>query len=300
MALQLLSLLTRPQWVFPFYHTVSNERLPHIEHLYPVRSIAQFTADIRFFLRHFTPISLHEVIAHIQTGASVPKNAFHLTFDDGLRECYSVIAPILRAHHIPATFFINPAFVDNRALMFRNKASLLIDRLGVAHKQRLLAVSWAQQQLLDQEAERIGLDFDAFLRTQQPYMSTSEIADLQAQGFTLGAHSVSHPHYHLLSVQEQLAQTLESQAYLRQQFGVSYQTFAFPFSDFQVTPAFFESIFHEHRFSLTFGTAGLKQAAMPQHLHRIPMERKIGSASLIFTEMYLRHRWRGVRDAWRA
>jgi hypothetical protein len=67
----------------------------------------------------------------------IKKPLLHLSFDDGLSACYDTIAPILLRKGVPATFFLNPAFIDNKALMFRYKISLclnaldtVIDKLG--------------------------------------------------------------------------------------------------------------------------------------------------------------------------
>ena len=53
-----------------------------------------------------------------------------LSFDDGLREIANEIAPLCRQVGVPATFFVNSASLDNRFLCFRNKASLLIEKLS--------------------------------------------------------------------------------------------------------------------------------------------------------------------------
>ena len=53
-----------------------------------------------------------------------------LTFDDGLVECYDVILPILEKHSIPAVFFVNTAFIDNKDLFYRYKASLLVENIS--------------------------------------------------------------------------------------------------------------------------------------------------------------------------
>src|ERR1051326_3999551 len=69
----------------PFYHVVSNEYLPHIAHLYSYRDIKEFKEEVELLLKHFKPISL----AEIKTS-----EGFHLTFDDGLKEMYDIVAPI--------------------------------------------------------------------------------------------------------------------------------------------------------------------------------------------------------------
>src|SRR5205814_9799266 len=54
---------------------------------------------------------------------------FHLTFDDGFREMYDIVAPILERAGAPATFFLNTAFLDGGGLAHHNALSVLLDRL---------------------------------------------------------------------------------------------------------------------------------------------------------------------------
>ena len=108
----------------PFYHAVSDEKLPHVLN-YPYRNILQFEKELDFFLKYFQPVLLEELIS----GKCSGEKGFHLSFDDGLRECAEVIAPVLLKKGIPATFFLNSAFVDNKALFHKYKASLVLNRL---------------------------------------------------------------------------------------------------------------------------------------------------------------------------
>src|SRR6188768_2703766 len=95
------------------YHTVNDDIPIHIKHLYQPRKIEQFIADIKFLSDNFQIISSEQLV----NGQYPPgKVCLHLSFDDGLRECYETIYPLLKSKHIPATFFINPAFVDNREM----------------------------------------------------------------------------------------------------------------------------------------------------------------------------------------
>ncbi len=87
----------------PFYHVVSNDKLPHILN-YNYRNTYQFEKELDFYLKYFKPVSLSELM----TGKKLPKKVFHLSFDDGLKECAEIIAPILLRKGVPATFFVNP------------------------------------------------------------------------------------------------------------------------------------------------------------------------------------------------
>ncbi len=50
------------------------------------------------------------------------------------------------------------------------------------------------------------------------------------------------------------------------------KTVAFPFTDFKVPNSVFEKANIDRLWDVSFGTAGIKDEAMPNHLQRIPME----------------------------
>lgn len=304
--LPLLQLLSRQRLLLLFYHTVSDKPLPHVRHLYHVRNTALFAQDLDYLLKYFEPIDLVQLIAHIHEGKPLPKNSFFLTFDDGLAECYHVIAPILKQKGIPATFFLNSDFVDNKALMFRYKASYLIEHLQkkstadkvvkehfnqykipyTTLKDSLLRIKWGQQKLLDDLAANLEIDFENFLKTQQPYLSSNQIQAMLNDGFTFGSHSQNHPTYNQIPLADQYTQTIESQKFVQDNFNLSYKTFAFPFTDVGVSKDFFDKILGEENFQLSFGGAGLKHEQIKGQLQRFGMEsqRETDARSMIHAE----------------
>ena len=248
----------------PFYHLVSDEPAPHIRHLYPVCSIQRFRADLEWVLRYYEPVGLEELDRKVKNG----KPVVHFSFDDGLRQCAEVIAPILWEKGVPATFFINPSFVGNWALMYRYKASLLVDA-DPSRREDYLSIGYRDRGRLEGLAEQVGVDFELFLREYQPYMGLEQLEYLVRQGFHLGGHSMDHPMYGALDLEEQVRQTLESVDWVRLRWGQA-PAFAFPFTDDGVLPTFFEKIPADWR---TFGTAGFKLDEVERHWQRVPMER---------------------------
>ncbi|MBL7828211.1 MAG: polysaccharide deacetylase family protein [Saprospiraceae bacterium] len=276
--------------IAPFYHAVSDQPLPHIRHLYAHKSIRAFEADLDFLLKHYEPIDFH------QLGALQPKKnkpRMLLSFDDGLTEFWDPIAPMLLRKGVPAICFLNSAFIDNRALFFRYKASLIIDAFENQHLERtarvyllgkgythisslktwLLSLRYHEQSLLDELAAVLGIDFSQFLARQQPYLTTIQIESLIQKGFHFGAHSIDHPEYRWLSLEEQLRQTVGSIEYISNRFGLGYRLFSFPFTDYGVEKKFFDFMLNDKKAAeYTFGCAGLKTDVHPNHIQRIPME----------------------------
>jgi peptidoglycan/xylan/chitin deacetylase (PgdA/CDA1 family) len=106
-----LTRLTGQHFIFPFYHTISNTPLPHTDHVYPVRTFAQFSRDLDYLTRHFRPVGLEELRTFIG-GVGTPSGpCMFLTFDDGLSGIYDLVAPELLKRGIPAAFFINTDFL---------------------------------------------------------------------------------------------------------------------------------------------------------------------------------------------
>ncbi len=102
--------------IFPFYHSVSDEDVVHIKHLYPSKNIISFINDLDFLLKYFIPLSIDDFLSK---NYDPDQNYFVLSFDDGLRKMFDVVRPILNKKGIPAIFFLNSAFVDNKDLFYR-------------------------------------------------------------------------------------------------------------------------------------------------------------------------------------
>jgi peptidoglycan/xylan/chitin deacetylase (PgdA/CDA1 family) len=281
----------------PFYHIVSDEDVPHVKHLYPVRTVKQFETDLEFLLKYYHPVGIEELIQWANNGRQISKNSFFLSFDDGLREMHDVVALILERKGIPAAFFVNSAFVDNKDLFFRYKASLLIDTMlkeavneeQVFQAKRLLTLKYPSTDILGILAKAFNVSFEEYLKEKQPYMTTEQLIDLKNRGFHIGAHSIDHPLYSGIPLDEQLRQTIESLQWLREKELSSYNLFAFPFTDHGVSKAFFNTIYDPSApiADLTFGTAGLKQDAIAQHYQRFPMEGTLQSAQQLIATEYL-------------
>ena len=244
----------------PFYHVVSNVDLDYINS-YNVRNQLTFEKELDYLLKNFEPVSLNELLNKPE------QRKMHLSFDDGLKECYSVIAPVLMRKGIPATFFINPDFVDNKSIFHRFKRSILESK-GVLEK-GVKKYYIHETNELDVLAEKHKVDFSAY----SPYMSLQQIKQLQTDGFLIGAHSMNHPEMWLLSEEEQFIEIKNSMNWLVENIQPKLKVFAFPFTDDKVALSVFEKLKREHITDFTFGTAGLKYDIAPNHYQRIPIER---------------------------
>lgn len=273
------------RFIAPFYHVVAEEPLPHIRHLYQAKNAREFEKDLDTLLKKYRPISVDDLAEETPKG-----NRFLLSFDDGLRQFHDVVAPILLRKGVPCICFLNSAFIDNRALFYRFKQSILVDVLknhpqkGMPSADEILQTSYKNRLLLDNWAEQAGVDFGAYLKKERPYMTRDEIRALSEKGFRFGGHSIDHPRYSEISPQERLRQTLVSCSTAAEISHDNRQFFSFPYTDDTIPAEFFNSI--RGKVEYTFGTAGLKQDSAVNHLQRIPMEQNALSADAILKNEY--------------
>jgi hypothetical protein len=73
-------------------------------------------------------------------------------------------------------------------------------------------------------------------------MTSAEIKELIQKGFAVGSHSIDHPLYSLIPLQEQIRQTLVSTDWVTKGFDLPYKAFAFPHVDRGVGQAFFREM----------------------------------------------------------
>ena len=302
------SSITRISPTIAYYHIVSDKDVPHVKHLYRFRGIEQFKKDIDVFCKSFVPVSLHDLLSSVANDSPLPVNTLLLTFDDGFSEIYHVIAPILMTKGIPATFFLTTACIDNQDLAHHNKISLLIEEFSkvesaaVKHEvstilakhtgettnipRALFKLSFQHGEAVRRIATAVGFDFHSYLAECRPYLTSDQVHKLIDWGFTIGSHSVDHPVYSSLSLDEQLYQTRTSTRFVRQRFSLTYGAFAFPHGDTGVSRAFFQKIVSEGDVDISFGTRGMVTEPIPRHFQRFSMENSPASAEQILSESY--------------
>jgi peptidoglycan/xylan/chitin deacetylase (PgdA/CDA1 family) len=196
---------------------VSDDPMPHVQHLYPVVPIREFETALLYLKENFTFVSYPQLHSYIFQDVQLPPNAVHISFDDGYAECYQVVRPLLLKYEIPCTFFLTTNLIDNEILFYRNKQSLCIDRLvqpdfnfhpsifkNFHSKQHTVPntlpkfISWFEdlrltdEPLIDEICRTVNVNWQSFLMDNQPYLTAHQIRQMHAEGFTIGAHSLSH------------------------------------------------------------------------------------------------------------
>jgi len=150
---------------------------------------ARFRAIIQVLRDQYRPISLSELLNHLEQEKPWPKRTVVITFDDGYRDNYESAAPILEEYDAPAAFFVVADVIGTDCIM----------------------------------------PWDEHLRGQVSWMDWRQLRDLQARGFEVGSHTLTH--CNLGTVRGSLAwqEIYESKAKLEDGLGTEISLFAYPF-----------------------------------------------------------------------
>ena len=252
------------------------------------RTESEFENDIKFYQKHFDIISAVDLIDIVKKAKVSRKDYLILTFDDGLRINNEVHIPILRRYDVKATLFLNSAFVDNKDLHFARKRNLILQNIHddnvfkvrdylIDHSKfhesvgkSLNLIGYREKKHFDEIAKILELDLVHYLSSYKPYLSSREINNILKQGFSVGAHSVDHPRYIELSIEEQVRQTVESIEAIVGMFDLPYRLYAFPYEDVFLTKEFYKRI--RPYVDLTFGTKGFIDDVIDFNIQRSEVE----------------------------
>jgi peptidoglycan/xylan/chitin deacetylase (PgdA/CDA1 family) len=264
------------------YHLASDLHLPHVRHLYAYKTPEQFEADLVFVKNNFHVASYDELVR----GPKSTRNAVVLTFDDGLAECYTVVRPLLLKHGLPCTFFVSPPHLDNRRMFYFNKASLLLGvltEMDEAERLRKLVpmsevmgqrfldlpsfarwlTTWIRtmqptdEAALDRLCVMAGVDCDRYLALHQPYMTTAQVRQLAADGFTIGGHGLRHVALGAFPPDTIKHEVVESCSVAAELSGATRVPFAFPYDANRVDRALLARIHEEQPWIDLFFDSGV-------------------------------------------
>lgn len=297
------------QSIFPYYHIVSDENVKHIKHLYKFKNISQFEKDLEILVKNYKPLHPQELINHKEP-FEIPNNKFLITLDDGLKEVFTVIAPILKKRNLSAIFFINPEFIDNQKSLYKHDISYIIEVIKTSNfsndilqeigklfylkeysKEEIInqvkSITRSNKNLLKKVAKILSINISEYLNETKPYLTLNEIKELNNMGFYFGGHTMTHPRLTELPIEEQTQEVIGSMKWLKEKLDINYSFFAFPFWDKGISKELIQRIFEYDKRTVVFANSGIKKDIYPRIIHRFSLENPIKDTKRqIITENY--------------
>ncbi|MEY3228562.1 MAG: hypothetical protein RLZZ536_3181, partial [Planctomycetota bacterium] len=272
--------------ICPVYHIARETTPVWWNNRYRIKTLRELEQDLDWLLKLAVPVSLQDLLDW-QAGRRDRPRGWFLSFDDGYRELADDIAPLLKRKGIPATFFLRSSLIDNRSVFFEDHVGWIAHALRSASSAARLAVaeilakagtSWErllksrvpQHSLLHEISQVLNVHVDTWLKTEQPYLTSSQVRQLLDDGFTIGAHSVNHPLFSEIPLDQCIGQIQESLRELDARFNLTSRVFAFPYGEFGLSASALQQLLQSSGAQMLFGTRGIvRDEYEPQLIQRL-------------------------------
>lgn len=124
--------LNRHQVLVIMYHGITTEH--YDPPVWTQLSAEVFRRQIEFLRRHYKVVALSDFLAALRGETNLPEKAALITFDDGLRNNYTVAYPLLQEFGLPATIFLTSDFIGSERLLWPDELLLLLKRAAEKKK----------------------------------------------------------------------------------------------------------------------------------------------------------------------
>lgn len=212
----------------------------------PRRRAPELARQLAYLKRAFRVVPLAELVQRLEIGASVD-GLVAITFDDGLRNQVEVAYPLLERYELPATFFLCPQLIDERAWLWTQEARLRYAWLEADEQRRLARALGAPadpEAFLDwmkrlKHPARVAVE--RALRVKTPYFAADwedhEHADLATWEelrrmsralVSFGSHTLTHPMLRTLRLNRLQQELRDSRRLIEERTGRAAEFFAYP------------------------------------------------------------------------
>src|SRR5579863_6107277 len=91
-------------------------------------SVAAARKQLEYLRRHFQVVPLAHIREQLESGRRVDSHSVALTIDDGRRNCYDHLFPLLKEFAMPATFFVVSSFIRGEDWIWTDKVLWLSEQ----------------------------------------------------------------------------------------------------------------------------------------------------------------------------
>ena len=227
------------------FHRVNDDNDPFL----PALPTAVFAERMAHIAQYYQVHTVEDLAGRLLEGR-LPRNALAITFDDGFRDNLTHAAPILKRLGLPATVFLvtghidtpHPLWADRLALGFKSATVRQVElsdgrvlALGtVSERLAALKETFAHLRRVADE-HRVGA-VEALLTTLRPsperpkrlMLSWDEVDALRGLGFSIGAHTVSHPILSRVTPEKAREEIFGSKLAIEKFTGETVRGFAYP------------------------------------------------------------------------
>jgi peptidoglycan/xylan/chitin deacetylase (PgdA/CDA1 family) len=251
--LQALRPVLRDRVVVLNYHRIRPDdpdfQTPFLDEVYgPTAS--QFDEQMSWLKRHTRLLNEAEMIECLQARRGPGEMSVLVTFDDGQCDNYTLAYPILKAHRVPAIFFVASGLIESRRLGWWDQLAYIIKRTAKRQivfdgetfemrQNRLDAISRLGLIVIERmsDPDRTPVEELAGLcevelpdRRQQDaeLMTWEQLREVRHHDIAVGSHTHTHLVLSRISPQRQREELMLSRAMIGERLGCAVRSIAYP------------------------------------------------------------------------
>jgi peptidoglycan/xylan/chitin deacetylase (PgdA/CDA1 family) len=301
------------------FHNVSDTESSLTKGLGVTITRANFEGALTFLARHYTPVSLQEVLQD-PDGRRLPPRPVLVTFDDAYASVVEFAAPLCHKFGVPAVFFINAGCLDNRQLALDNLVCHVANALGMdainaavrevdgarrtdlsslqqVFNHFLPAVSLpARERLRDALIQLAHIRAEALAAEAGLYLTSEQLRSLATFNFEIGNHTYTHVNCRSLLRNDFDGEINRNKAVLEEISGRPVRSFSVPYGSSADLDIALEDYLRRTGHEAIFLSESL---ANPPSGNRFRLDRvsvKARSDAELFSELEVLPRLRTVRN----
>jgi peptidoglycan/xylan/chitin deacetylase (PgdA/CDA1 family) len=302
------------------FHNVSDTESSFTRGLDSTITRKNFEAALKFITKHYTPVSLQDVIADAD-GRALPPRPVLVTFDDAYASVSDFAAPLCHNCGVPAVFFINGLCLDNRQLALDNLVCYVANMCGLdtitaaaqvasgtkdielpslteVFGRFLPAISLSVRELFRDALLQLARITESDLAKEAGlYLSSQQLRGLATFNFEIGNHTYSHPNCRTLLAGDLAEEIDRNKAMLEAVSGRTVRSFSVPYGSSTDLTSDLVAHLHGSGYEAVFLVESRANPPRPDRFHLNRVSIRTGSDDALFSEIEILPRLRTVRNS---
>jgi len=197
-------------------------------------------AQFDYLRRHYRVVPLLQIAEQLASGKGLDSHTVALTIDDGRRDFYQFMFPLLKEFKFPATFFVVSSFIRGEDWIWTDKvlwlseqsnppASLIPGKLDDFFRSLNQIRPEARNAQIQSLAASAGITIPEKAPAKYAPCLWSELREMADSGFVdIGSHTVTHPILSSITDEESWQELTGSRRQIEEGMGRKASSFCFP------------------------------------------------------------------------
>jgi peptidoglycan/xylan/chitin deacetylase (PgdA/CDA1 family) len=197
-------------------------------------------AQFEYLSKHFRVVPLLTIAEQLAAGRKLDPKMVALTIDDGRRNCYEFLFPLMKEFRFPATFFVVSSFIHGEDWIWTDKLTwlnsqtvssdrLTSSKLEITFRALNRVRPEERNAQIEARAKSDGTPLPEVPPAKYAPCSWSELREMADSGLMeIGSHTATHPIMSSITDEESWQELVRSRDQIAEGMGREIKSFCFP------------------------------------------------------------------------